>query len=160
MGGERDRDDLFLAPTLIDEPPLDAPIMQEEIFGPVLPVIAYDRLDEAIDVVNSRPKPLALYFFSPDRVPARAGIARDLLRRRMHKFDPAARILPTLPFGGVGESGMGAYHGKASFDTFTHYKSVLRQRLPFDDLIRPPYPNLPVLNRAIQRVLVSGRKCR
>lgn len=160
MGGERDRDDLFLAPTLIDEPPLDAPIMQEEIFGPILPVIAYDRLDEAIDVVNSRPKPLALYFFSPDRA-AQERVLREIScggvcinSTLLHESSP------TLPFGGVGESGMGAYHGKASFDTFTHYKSVLRQRLPFDDLIRPPYPNLPILNRAIQRVLVSGRKCR
>jgi acyl-CoA reductase-like NAD-dependent aldehyde dehydrogenase len=160
MGGERDRDDLYIAPTLIDEPPLDAPIMQEEIFGPILPVIAYDRLEEAIDLVNSRPKPLALYLFSPDRA----------LQERVLRETSSGGVCinstllhestPTLPFGGVGDSGMGAYHGKASFDTFTHYKSVLRQRLPLDDLLRPPYPDLPVLNRVIQRLLVQGRKCR
>ncbi len=160
MGGERDRSNLYIAPTLIDEPPLDAPIMQEEIFGPVLPVIAYDRLEEALDLVNSRPKPLALYFFSPDRALQERVLRETSSGGVCINSTLLQESTPTLPFGGVGDSGMGGYHGKASFDTFTHFKSVLRQRLPLDDLIRPPYPDLPVLNRVIQRLLVQGRKCR
>jgi aldehyde dehydrogenase (NAD+) len=160
MGGETDASDLYIAPTMIDEPPLDALIMQEEIFGPILPVIAYDDLDEAIELINSRPKPLALYFFSRDpgeqeRVLRRTSSGGVCLNSTLLHESSA-----TLPFGGVGESGLGAYHGKASFDTFTHYKSVLRQRLPLDDAIRPPYPYSPAVNRVVQRLLVRGRKCK
>lgn len=160
MGGERDRSSLYVAPTMIDEPPLDAPIMQEEVFGPVLPVIAYDNLEEALNLVGSRPKPLALYFFSPHRELQEMVLLKTSSGGVCINSTLLQESTPTLPFGGVGDSGMGDYHGKASFDTFTHFKSVLRQRLPLDDLLRPPYPDLPVLNRVIQRLLVQGRRCR
>ena len=134
--------------------------MQEEIFGPILPVIAYDSLEEALELVNSRPKPLALYFFSPNRALQERVLRETSSGGVCINSTLLQESTPTLPFGGVGDSGMGGYHGKASFDTFTHSKGVLRQRLPLDDLIRPPYPDLPVLNRVIQRLLVQGRKCR
>ena len=114
--------------------------MQEEIFGPILPVLPVADVDEAIAFVNSREKPLALYVFAQD-----GGVTQRLLAETSSggaavnatMFHVAA---PGLPFGGVGPSGMGAYHGKASFDTFSHAKSVLRKSTrPDPELAYPPY---------------------
>jgi len=159
-GGETDAEDLYIAPTIIDEPGWDAPVMREEIFGPIIPVFAYRDLDEAIEVVNSRPKPLALYFFSLGK-----GKQQKVLREISAggvciNTTMLQESTQTLPFGGVGNSGMGGYHGKASFDTFTHYKGVLDQKLSLDMMLRPPYPDSKLLNRILQRLLLSGRKCR
>jgi len=160
VGGARDAADLYIAPTVIDEPGWEAAVMREEIFGPILPVFAYRDLDEAIEIVNSRPKPLALYFFS---------LEKDLQRKVLREISAGGVCInttmlqestQTLPFGGVGNSGMGAYHGKKSFDTFTHFKPVLDQKLPLDMVLRPPYPDSKVLNGILQRLLLSGRKCR
>ena len=126
-GGERDADAWRIAPALLEDASPREPAMQEEIFGPLLPVLSYRRLEEALDFVRSRPKPLALYLFTRSRavrsrvvrtVPYGGGCVNDTI---MHLSDPF------LPFGGVGQSGMGSYHGKRSFDTFTHEKSVLVQ---------------------------------
>ncbi|WP_404788594.1 aldehyde dehydrogenase [Altericista sp. CCNU0014] len=127
VGGQADPETRYIAPTILDEVSWDAPVMQDEIFGPILPVLEYESLDEAIALVNARPKPLALYFFSND--------ARKQERVLQATSSGGACINDTLmqvavaslPFGGVGESGMGCYHGKASFDTFSHYKSVLKK---------------------------------
>ncbi|MHB9144601.1 MAG: aldehyde dehydrogenase [Symbiobacteriia bacterium] len=125
-GGEADRDDLYIAPTILAGVPRDAPVMQEEIFGPILPVIEYETLDEAIATVRRFPKPLSLYLFTGDHrveerilrdLPFGGGCINDTL---MHLTNPH------LPFGGVGPSGMGAYHGKFSFDTFSHRKGIVR----------------------------------
>lgn len=116
-----------IAPTLLDGITGDSPIMQEEIFGPVLPMMTYEDMDQVIAFVTSRPKPLALYLFTTDhdterrvleRVPFGGGCINDTI---IHL------ATPYMPFGGVGDSGMGGYHGKYSFDTFTHYKSVLKK---------------------------------
>lgn len=122
-----------VAPTIIDLGSIDSgkanrhPCMQEEIFGPLLPVISYENLDQAISFIQSRPSPLALYIFSESKenvsrvissVKYGGGCVNDVV---LHL------VSPNLPFGGIGESGMGSYHGKAGFDTFTHYKSVLFQ---------------------------------
>jgi len=160
IGGERDASDLYIAPTVIDEPGWDSPVMREEIFGPVLPVLTYGDLDEAIKAVNSRPKPLALYFFSLDKERQQRILRETSAGGVCINTTMLQESTQTLPFGGVGNSGMGAYHGKASFDTFSHYKGVLDQRLPLDMVLRPPYPDSRIINRVLQRLLLGGRKCR
>ncbi len=160
IGGESDASDLYIAPTVIDEPGWDSQAMRDEIFGPILPVISYRELDEAIACVNSRPKPLALYFFSQDKERQQRILAETSPGGICINSTMLQESTQTLPFGGVGNSGMGAYHGKYSFDTFTHYKGVLDQRLPVDMVLRPPYPDSRMINRVFQRLLLSGRKCR
>ncbi|KHF34838.1 Aldehyde dehydrogenase [Paenibacillus sp. P1XP2] len=137
-GDRTDPDRLLIEPTLLDQATWDMPVMQEEIFGPILPILEYDDIQETVDMINARPKPLALYLFTRDAGTEKAvvgsvsyggGCVNDTL---MHI------ATPYLPFGGVGESGMGAYHGKGSFDTFTHYKSVLKQTTRFDIAFRYP----------------------
>lgn len=142
MGGQTDINDLYIAPTLIDGISPDDPIMQGEIFGPILPIIEYGSLDEAIRFVNSRNKPLALYIFSNDKIyqekilqgtsSGNASINECLMH--VGQFE--------LPFGGVGESGIGSYHGNYSFDTFSHLKGVLKKSTMSDFKQRfPPYTN-------------------
>jgi aldehyde dehydrogenase (NAD+) len=117
--------------------------MHEEIFGPILPLIAVDDLDAAIEFVNARDKPLALYVFAEDD----AVVDRVLEQTTSGGVCVNATLfhiaVPGLPFGGVGESGTGAYHGRASFDTFSHAKSVLAKPTSIDPSIAyPPYRGL------------------
>lgn len=139
-GGQTDRAAHYIAPTVIDGIRGSEPIMEGEIFGPLLPVIEYDGLTEAISLVNSRPKPLALYFFSRDK-----GKQERVLRETSSggcciNDTVIHETSVRLPFGGVGESGMGKYHGKASFDTFSHEKAVVKNGFLFDIRLRyPPY---------------------
>lgn len=140
VGGQADEADRFIAPTVLKNVQPDSPAMADEIFGPILPVLTVESIQEAIEFVNARPKPLALYIFSnnkgvQDRVLTRTSSGGATVNHCwMHLANPA------LPFGGVGESGMGAYHGKASFDVFTHRKSVLRKSTYFDvKLTYPPF---------------------
>jgi aldehyde dehydrogenase (NAD+) len=140
IGGKSDRGDRFIAPTLIDEVSPNSKMMAEEIFGPILPILEYNQIEDAIAFVNSQPKPLALYLFSNDKQKQErilqetsfgGGCFNDTI---MHLGNP------DLPLGGVGNSGMGSYHGKASFETFTHRKSVLKNSFRFDLKWRyPPY---------------------
>jgi aldehyde dehydrogenase (NAD+) len=160
IGGDSDEEDLYIGPTVIDEPGWDTPLMQEEIFGPILPVLSYRDLDEAVAVVNSRPKPLALYFFSRDRSRQERILRETSAGGMCINTTMLQETTQTLPFGGVGNSGMGSYHGKATFDTFSHYKSVLDQRLPLDAAMRPPYPDSKAVNAVLRRLFLSGRKCR
>ncbi|QSH40539.1 aldehyde dehydrogenase [Lentisphaerota bacterium ZTH] len=139
-GGESDPDDLYLAPTIIENVSSEDPVMQEEIFGPVLPVMTWDDFDEVLDFINSRPKPLAMYYFSKkcrhlDRLLSRTSAGGMCVNETVtHLTNPA------MPFGGVGNSGMGAYHGKFSFDTFTHLKPVLNKYTFMDFPLRyAPY---------------------
>lgn len=140
VGGQTDPETNYIAPTLIDKVSLDAPIMQEEIFGPILPVFEYSNLTEAIAIVNEKPKPLALYFFSKNKE-VQDRVLRETSSGGACINDTIMHIgVPELPFGGVGNSGMGNYHGKASFDTFSHQKSVLKNSLLFDLKLRyAPY---------------------
>ena len=125
VGGETNPRDLYIAPTIIDDITPDSPIMQEEIFGPILPVLAYDDLDEAISIINSRSKPLALYIFSRNKK-LQTKILQNTSSGGVCINDTVMQVsINELPFGGVGDSGIGSYHGKASFDTFSHHKSVL-----------------------------------
>ncbi len=116
-----------IAPTLLDQVREDSPVMGEEIFGPVLPVLTWSKLDEVIGFVGRRPKPLALYLFTTNKETERR-VLRELSYGGGCVNDTIVHLAtPYMPFGGVGESGMGSYHGKASFDTFTHYKSILKK---------------------------------
>ncbi len=125
IGGQTNADDRYIAPTVIDQVPLDAPVMQEEIFGPILPVLEYDDVQEAIDFINAKPKPLALYLFSQNKS-LQERILRDTSSGGVCINETIMHVgITDLPFGGVGESGIGNYHGKASFDTFSHYKGIL-----------------------------------
>jgi aldehyde dehydrogenase (NAD+) len=132
VGGQTDPETRYFAPTVLDRVRWDSPAMQEEIFGPLLPVLEYEDLEEAIALVNARPKPLALYFFSrhPER---QARILAETSSGGVCINDTVMQVgVAGLPFGGVGDSGMGSYHGKATFDTFSHFKSVLRKGLWLD----------------------------
>lgn len=132
LGGEYNLDERYLAPTLIDGVTWDDPVMQEEIFGPILPILTYDELEAAIAQVNARPKPLALYFFSRDRR-KQERILQATSSGGVCLNDTVMQVgVNALPFGGVGESGIGSYHGKASFDTFSHFKSVLKRNFWLD----------------------------
>ena len=125
IGGNYNRVEKYIAPTILDDVALDSPIMQEEIFGPILPVLSYDTLEDAIAIVNSKPKPLALYFFSHNKE-KQEKILRETTSGGLCFNETIMHVGVTeLPFGGVGDSGIGAYHGKATFDTFSHHKSVL-----------------------------------
>lgn len=139
-GGKTNPDSCYIAPTLIDNVSLDAPIMQEEIFGPILPVIEYNHLEEAISIVNNQPKPLALYFFSKNQE-YQQQVLQKTSSGGVCINDTIMHIGVTeLPFGGVGNSGIGSYHGKASFDTFSHQKSVLKKSFLVDIKVRyAPY---------------------
>lgn len=141
-GGETNASDRYIAPTIVDAVSWSDPIMQDEIFGPILPVLEYDQLAEAIAAINQRPKPLALYLFSNDRqhqnqvlqATSSGGVCiNDTI---MHV------VTPVLPFGGIGASGMGRYHGKASFDTFSNYRSVMSRPFQLENPLRyAPYGN-------------------
>jgi acyl-CoA reductase-like NAD-dependent aldehyde dehydrogenase len=139
-GGATDAGERYIAPTLIDRVSWTDTVMQEEIFGPIFPVIAYAELEEAISAVNERPRPLSLYFFSTHRG-KQEKVLRNTSSGGVCINDTIIHLATTtLPFGGVGESGMGSYHGKASFDTFSHRRSVLKRSFLFDLKLRyPPY---------------------
>jgi aldehyde dehydrogenase (NAD+) len=132
LGGQSNPDTRYIAPTLLDNVSWDAPVMQDEIFGPILPVVEYGELEEAIALINARPKPLALYFFS-NNARKQEQMLQATSSGGVCINDTVMHIaVSSLPFGGVGESGMGSYHGKASFDTFSHYKSVLKKGMWLD----------------------------
>ncbi|OXY89247.1 aldehyde dehydrogenase family protein [Streptomyces diastatochromogenes] len=129
VGGGSDRTDKYIAPTVLVDVDPKSPVMQEEIFGPILPVVTVPGLDAAIDFINDRDKPLALYVFSEsDRT--RGRIAAETSSGGLGYGLPLAHLtVSDLPFGGVGESGMGSYHGRYSIETFSHRKAVLAKPL-------------------------------
>ena len=139
-GGSHDAEDRYIAPTVITDVDPTAPIMDDEIFGPLLPVIGYDTLDEAIRFVTERPKPLAFYPFTDDNDEADELVDRTTSGGVTVNHTLLHLAVPELPFGGVGASGMGAYHGKPGFDLFSHLKPVLRRRSkPDPSVAYPPY---------------------
>ena len=127
IGGARDAETRFIEPAVLTGVPLDSPAMQQEIFGPVLPVLPYEKLDDCIDFIRSRPKPLALYIFSENKMNQEKVLNSCSFGGGCINDTVIHLASSHMSFGGVGESGMGSYHGKKSFDTFTHYRSVLKQ---------------------------------
>ncbi len=140
VGGQTDPDSRYIAPTVVTGVTRADPVMQEEIFGPILPVIAVDSVDEALGVVNADDKPLALYVFTEDDAEAERVLAGATSGGACVNGTLMHISNPNLPFGGVGESGMGAYHGKFGFDTFTHHRSVMTRTTKLDPpMTYPPY---------------------
>ncbi|WP_345108831.1 aldehyde dehydrogenase family protein [Hymenobacter algoricola] len=153
MGGIVDSSECFIEPTLIDGVPADAGLWQEEIFGPILPMRTYRTLPEAVAFVNGRARPLALYLFSRSaenrryilqHAPSGGAAINDTIVHLMH---------PELPFGGLGNSGMGRCHGRYGFDAFSNLKGVLQQRIGKTSvkLLYPPYT--PAVKRMIELVM-------
>jgi aldehyde dehydrogenase (NAD+) len=141
LGGGVDPATLTIEPTVVLDPPLDGPLMTEEIFGPILPVVTVDSVDEAIRFVNARPKPLAAYLFTKSKS-TRERVVREVPCGGMLVNHLVFQVSTSkLPFGGVGPSGMGSYHGKYGFLEFSHHKSVMTKptRPDLTNLIYPPY---------------------
>lgn len=150
FGGDYDRESLYMAPTIMTNVTWEDQVMSEEIFGPILPILSYNCLDQVIKEINGRPKPLALYLFTEDQdienkiieeISYGSGAINDTISQVASHY---------MPFGGVGSSGMGAYHGKYSFETFSHAKGILKKSTKFDfKLIYPPYKDKINLLRKI-----------
>jgi aldehyde dehydrogenase (NAD+) len=154
-GGEQVRDELYLAPTILTDVPPDAPVMQEEIFGPVLPVVEFEQITEVVGRLRSASTPLALYLFTADRDLANELIC-EIRSGGVCVNDVIAQMLGThLPFGGLGESGFGAYHGHAGFDAFSHQRAVLRRATWLDLPFRYPPQRFSIagLKRALKFLL-------
>jgi aldehyde dehydrogenase (NAD+) len=150
-GGQHDRATRYLAPTVLTDVSLDAPIMQEEIFGPLLPILTYTQFEEAKTIIERNPNPLSFYVYTESRqqekkwleqVPAGGACVNNSVFHFLNH---------RLPFGGRGNSGMGFYHGKHSFDAFSHSKSVLRTPSWIDPAIKyPPFKGkLSILKKLI-----------
>lgn len=151
IGGENQPSERYIAPTLIDNVSLEDSVMQEEIFGPILPIIEYTDIAEAIALINSRPKPLALYLFSQDKN-LQKRVLQETSSGGVCINDTVMQVgVSSLPFGGVGDSGIGNYHGEASFDTFSHKKSVLQNSFWLDLKWRyAPYQGkLPLIKKLL-----------
>ena len=135
-GGQSEPESLRIAPTVLNNITWDDAVMGEEIFGPLLPILTFDTLNEALDTVESHPHPLALYFFSEDKAAQKKVL--DTCRFGGGCINDTIIHLATsdMPFGGVGESGMGSYHGRVGFETFSHYRSIVDKKTWMDLPIR------------------------
>ncbi|KAK2975756.1 hypothetical protein RJ640_027610 [Escallonia rubra] len=140
IGGQTNENQLKIAPTILLDVPEDALVMKEEIFGPLLPILTVENIEDSFTVINSRSKPLAAYFFTNNE-DLKKDFVRNVSAGGMLINDTILHLtVPSLPFGGVGESGMGSYHGKFSFDAFSHKKGVLYRTFKGDSPTRfPPY---------------------
>lgn len=150
-GGSNDIETLTIEPTLLTGVSWEDPVMQDEIFGPILPILEFDDEDKMIDKINERPKPLALYIFSEsknfqDKILYNISFGGGCINDTVYHLSS-----PYLPFGGVGESGIGAYHGKGSFDVYSHEKSILKQTTSFELPFR--YPNRKNALKQIKRLI-------
>ncbi|XP_045823418.1 aldehyde dehydrogenase family 3 member H1-like isoform X2 [Trifolium pratense] len=151
LGGQRDEKKLKIAPTILLDVPEEALVMQEEIFGPILPIITVDNIEDSYGIIKSRPKPLAAYLFTNNEQ-LKKDYVDKISSGGMLINDAVVHVATRgLPFGGVEESGMGCYHGKFSFDSFSHKKAVLYKGFDSDPDIRyPPYtPEKAKMLRAI-----------
>lgn len=148
-GGHHDRTQRYLEPTLLTAPPADAPVMREEIFGPILPVLPYDDLSKLLAQLRVQPAPLALYVHTKRRA-VEEQVLRETRSGSVCINDHIVHVtIPELPFGGSGASGMGRYHGRSGFDTFSQQRSVMRQISFWDNPLRypPGAPKLALIKR-------------
>jgi aldehyde dehydrogenase (NAD+) len=140
VGGEHDPADRYIAPTILTDVKPDSAVMKEEIFGPIIPLMTYDSIDEVVKFINGRPKALSLYLFSDDKANQQEILAKTSFGGGCINDTLIHAGNPNLPFGGVGNSGMGSYHGKASFEAFSHRKSILKKSTLIDLKMRyAPY---------------------
>ncbi|KAK4608383.1 hypothetical protein RGQ29_001979 [Quercus rubra] len=141
-GGSVDEDNLFIEPTILVDPPLQAEIMTDEIFGPLLPIITLEKIEDSIQFINSKPKALAIYCFTKNKTLQRRMISETSSGSVTINDTIIQYAADTLPFGGVGGSGFGRYHGKFSFDTFSHEKAITRRSFLTEFWFRfPPWNN-------------------
>ncbi|MED6184692.1 Aldehyde dehydrogenase 3 member H1 [Stylosanthes scabra] len=154
FGGEKDESKLRISPTILLDVPRNSLMMREEIFGPLLPIITVDKLEESFDIINSGTKPLAAYLFTTNSK-LKGQFVMNISAGGLVINDTALHLaINTLPFGGVGESGIGAYHGKFSFDAFSHKKAILYRSFLGDVAIRyPPYTNTKM---RLLKALIGG----
>jgi acyl-CoA reductase-like NAD-dependent aldehyde dehydrogenase len=140
FGGQHNKKTMQIEPTIVDEVTLDSPLMKEELFGPILPILTYKTIEDIFNIVNENPTPLALYLFTKNKVMEKKIISTIQFGGGCIN-DTIIHIATTkMPFGGVGTSGMGSYHGKQGFDTFSHFKSIMKKGYLFDLIIRyQPY---------------------
>lgn len=152
-GGAHCRENLKIEPTILDESAWDSTVMEEEIFGPILPVLEFRSFNEMIRLINQRPKPLSLYHFSRDKRKIQQ-VMKGTSSGGACINDTIIQVSnPHLPFGGVGESGMGAYHGKTSFDTFSHVKGIMKKSNCLDLPFRyPPYQKVELIKSIMRMV--------
>ena len=153
FGGEQNSSERIIRPTILQNISFEDPIMKDEIFGPLLPIISFENLDEVIIKVKEREKPLALYIYSK---------SKKIIQKILHDISFGGGAIneslvhlsnPNLPFGGVGASGMGNYHSKAGFDTFTHYKSILHKSFLFEPNLK--YTPFTKLKRQIIKFILE-----
>ncbi|KFW77386.1 Aldehyde dehydrogenase family 3 member B1, partial [Manacus vitellinus] len=140
IGGQTDEAERYIAPTILADVQPSDPVMQEEIFGPIVPIVVVANMDEAIDFINARPRPLAIYAFSCD-----SKVVNQVLERTSSGGfcgnDTLMHVaLTSLPFGGIGNSGLGRYHGKFTFDTFSHHRGCLHRSMGLEAINAPRYP--------------------
>ncbi len=133
LGGKNDPSTLFIEPTLLDGITFESPVMQEEIFGPILPILTFTEIETCIDYIRKQPKPLALYLFTRNKQTENTILDTCSFGGGCINDTVIHLATPYMGFGGVGASGMGSYHGKFSFDTFSHYRSIVKKRF-FPDL--------------------------
>jgi len=152
-GGDVDVEKCYIAPTLLTNVDLTSPLMQDEVFGPLLSVIPYDKIDEAIEFVNDRPKPLALYVFTKHDSFAEKVLTRTSSGGACVNEVILHNTIPDLRFGGVGDSGCGGYNGKYSFDSFTHQKGVMANSQKGDLSLRFP----PFTKEKVGKILLANK---
>lgn len=154
VGGESDRKNRFIAPTLVDGVTLKDPIMREEIFGPLLPIMTFGSIDDAIATVNKLPRPLALYYFS-HKARRQKKVLKETAAGGGCINDTVSHVgSQELPFGGIGDSGMGRYHGRAGFEAFSHQRGILTRTTMFDMKLRyPPYNKKVRLLKLLFRII-------
>ncbi|MBL7869226.1 MAG: aldehyde dehydrogenase [Flavobacterium lindanitolerans] len=152
IGGIHDEESLYIAPTLIDEPSFDSAIMKDEIFGPLLPLISYENESDLEKIISKYEKPLSLYVFTDDKAFAERAIRKFSFGGGCINDTVVHFSNKRLPFGGVGNSGMGAYHGKKSYDTFSHQKAIVKKATWLDIPLRyAPYGNkLKVIRKLLK----------
>lgn len=151
IGGQHQREHLHFAPTVVRVDSVEHPLMQEEIFGPILPVIEYDSIAEVIEYHQSKPTPLALYLFSEDELLTKR-VLGEIRSGGVCVNDTISHLLNReLPFGGLGESGMGSCHGKAGFEAFSHQRSIMKRKLSPDPSHR--YPPITLSLGKLKRIL-------
>ena len=154
FGGEYDSDERKIYPTIINEPSISSEIMQNEIFGPILPIFSFEKITEIDKIILSNPDPLALYVFSNDKKFCENIICRYRFGGGVVNDTIIHLTNPNLPFGGIGNSGYGSYHGKSSFDLFTHKKSIVKRKMWLENNLRyAPYKNKLNLVKKILRYL-------
>ncbi|CAH0564104.1 unnamed protein product [Brassicogethes aeneus] len=160
VGGQYDRTKRIMTPTILRDCKPNDPVMQDEIFGPILPICTVKNVEEAIDFIKSRDKPLALYIFSKNKKVHDTVLTQTSSGGAAVNDSVSHLITEGIPFGGVGASGMGAYHGKQGFDTFTHKKGVLKKDLSsFSELgLSLRYPPYTDQKTALMTFILKRRK--